>query len=191
MDGAARNVGSSLMRRALAPVVLACLLSLPARARASDAEVRKPADPKNVVLADLGLHVIALGYQRTLSDHVALSVSSGLYDPWTVTEKVGDIRGAMLRVRPYFFFTDHAPRGVWISPFAQGAVVRGTSQGEARTGGAFALGAAAGYAFLFGGVVHLSLGVGGQLHYARVGTDAPPSFYTAGIHIDGTVGFAF
>ena len=181
------------MRRAVAVALLALLVSAPTRARAAEAEATRPSAgvPKNVVLDDLGLHVIALGYGRTLSDHVALSVSGGLYDPWTVTDKVGDIRGAMLRVRPYFFFTNHAPRGVWISPFALGAVVRGTSQGEARTGGAFALGAAAGYAFLFGDVVHLSLGVGGQLHYARVGTDAPPSFYTAGIHVDGTVGFAF
>jgi len=101
---------------------------------------------------------------------------------------LGDLAGIAARL-PYV--ASLGVDGVWISPFAQGAVVRGTSQGEARTGGAFALGAAAGYAFLFGDVVHLSLGVGGQLHYARVGTDAPPSFYTAGIHVDGTVGFAF
>lgn len=147
--------------------------------------------PKNIVFADLGLHVIGLGYQRTVGKHIAVSISGGLYDPWTVTDKLGDIRGGMVRLRPYFFLTDNAPRGVWISPFAQGAVVRATRNGEEQTGGGFALGAAAGYAFLFGDVVHLSLGLGGQLHLAKVGGDAPPSFYTAGVHVDGTLGFAF
>jgi len=185
------------MRLRALPVLFAALV-VPSFAFAEEHkeehhEEVKPAPnyPKNIVFADLGLHVIGLGYQRTLSDHVALSISGGLYDPWTVTDKVGDLRGGMLRVRPYFFFTDHAPKGLWISPFAQGSVVRGTQNGEEKTGGGFALGAATGYAFLFGDVVHLSLGVGGQLHYARVGTEAKPSFYTAGVHVDGTLGFAF
>lgn len=186
------------MRLRVLPLLVAALL-VPSLAFAEEhkeehhEEEAKPVheSPKNIVFADLGLHVIGLGYQRTVSDHIAFSLSGGLYDPWTVTDKVGDIRGGYLRARPYFFFTDHAPRGLWISPFAQGAVVRATRNGEEKTGGAFALGASAGYAFLFGDIVHLSLGIGGQLHYARVVNDAPPSFYTAGIHVDATLGFAF
>ena len=148
--------------------------------------------PKNIVFADLGLHVIGLGYQRKISPHVALSISGGLYVPWTATDKLGDLRGGMVRLRPYFFFTDEAPRGVWLSPFIQGAVASGDRNGVSKSGPGFALGAAVGYAFLFKDVVHLSLGLGGQLHLVQIeGGSAPPSFYTAGIHFDATVGFAF
>jgi len=156
------------------------------------AHVEAKPSPKNLVFADLGLHVIGLGFQRTVSPHVAISVSAGLYDPWTVTDKVGDIRGGYLRVRPYFFLTDLAPRGVWISPFVQGAAVSGERAGVAKVGPAGSLGASAGYAFLFGDIVHLSLGLGGQLHFAQIpGGSASPSFYTAGVHADATLGFAF
>ncbi|HRG95987.1 MAG TPA: DUF3575 domain-containing protein [Polyangiaceae bacterium] len=174
---------------------------------AAGAEEEKPAAPateahaeaapprpqkKNIVLADLGLHVIGLGFQRTVSPHVAISVSGGLYDPWTVTDKLGDIRGWIIRARPYFFALEEAPRGLWFSPFIQGGSVSGTQDGVEKSGGTGALGASVGYAFLLGDLLHLSLGLGGQLHFAKLkGSAAPPSFYTAGLHLDATVGFAF
>ncbi len=153
-----------------------------------------PARPqkKNIVLADLGLHVIGLGFQRTVSPHVAISVSGGLYDPWTVTDKLGDIRGWIIRARPYFFALEEAPRGLWVSPFIQGGSVSGTQGGVEKSGGTGALGASVGYALLLGDILHLSLGLGGQLHFAKLkGSAAPPSFYTAGLHLDATLGFAF
>ncbi|HQY62048.1 MAG: DUF3575 domain-containing protein [Myxococcales bacterium] len=164
------------------------------KAAEHEPEDAKPALPskKNVVFADLGLHVIGLGFQRTVAPHVAVAVSGGLYDPWTVTEKVGDIRGWMIRARPYFYATEEAPRGLWISPFIQGGSVHGTQNGVEKSGGTGALGASIGYALLLGNIVHLSLGLGGQLHFAKLeGSAAPPSFYTAGLHLDATLGFAF
>lgn len=166
----------------------------PAPKKAEEHEEKKPlsAYPENVVFADLGLHVIGLGYQRKVSPHVAISISGNFYDPWTVTDKLGDVRGGVLRVRPYFFLLDEAPRGPWISPFFQGGVVRGERNGESKIGPAGALGAAIGYAFLFADRVHLSLGVGGQLHAAYIpDSSRKPSFYTAGLHVDATLGFAF
>lgn len=182
--------------RASIGCLFAVLMLLPGVARAEETDhspaLSPKAAPKNIVLADLGLHVIAVGFQRTLSPHVALSVSAGLYDPWTVTDKVGDLRGGVLRLRPYFFLSDEAPRGAWISPFIQGGAVRGDRDGATKVGATAALGASIGYAALFWDVLHVSLGLGGQIHTAKLsGGDAPPSFYTAGIHVDGTIGYAF
>lgn len=170
---------------------LALLLSLlPSEANALSIEPRP--SPPHVLFADLGLHVIGVGYQRTLSPHLAFSISGGLYDPWTVTDKVGDVRGGIVRLRPYFFLTDSAPRGLWLSPFFQGGIVSGQRAGAARVGTAAAMGGSVGYAFLFGDVVHLSLGLGAQLHGARIpDSPAAPSFYGVGFHADATVGFAF
>lgn len=191
-----------MRKRPLVTGSLAVSLVLFASAAAAEEEKKPDAEhtevapsrplKKNIVFADLGLHVIGLGFQRTVAPHVAVSVSAGLYDPWTVTDKVGDIRGWIVRARPYFFPFDEAPRGVWFSPFIQGGAVSGKQNGVEKSGGTGALGAALGYAFLFGDVVHLSLGLGGQLHFAKLeGSAAPPSFYTAGIHLDATLGFAF
>lgn len=180
----------------LAPTLTLALLALPLAARADTEPEEKPAPTKptkkNVVLADLGLHVIGLGFQRTITPHVAISISGGLYDPWTVTAKVGDLRGGILRLRPYFFVNDEAPRGFWISPFVQAGSVTGVRDGVSASGPTGALGVGAGYAFLIGNIVHLSLGLGGQLHGAKLpGSAKPPSFYTAGLHLDATAGVAF
>lgn len=179
------------MRRTfLAGMVLLFALAPSTAAHALTVEPLPP--PPNIVFADLGLHVVGMGYQRTISSRLTLSVSGGLYDPWTVTDKVGDVRGGILRLRPYFFLTNDAPRGLWLSPFVQGGIVRGERNGSVRVGTAAAMGGAIGYAFLFADVVHLSLGLGAQLHGARI-PDAPtrPSFYGVGLHADATVGFAF
>lgn len=149
---------------------------------ASHAQAPEP--PENVVFLDLGLHVIGAGYQRTVSPRVALSVSTGLYDAWTATDAVGDVRGGYLRLRPYVFLVGAAPRGVWVSPFVQGALVSAkTSSGE-KSGLAGAVGLAVGYAFLFGDLVHLSLGGGAQYHAAE-------TFDGLHWHVDATLGLAF
>lgn len=140
--------------------------------------------PHNIVFLDLGLHVIGAGCQRSASPRVALSVSTGLYDAWTSTDEVGDVRGAYLRLRPYVFLTDDAPCGLWLSPFVQGAFVSQKTADGKESGLAGAVGAAVGYAFLFANTVHLSLGAGGQYHAAEV-------FDGLHWHIDATLGYAF
>lgn len=142
------------------------------------------APPSNTVLLDLGLHVIGVGYQRTLSSHLAVSASTGLYDAWTATDEVGDVRGAYLRLRPYVFLMGEAPEGLWLSPFVQGALVSNKTAGGEESGLAGAVGAAIGYAFLFDDAVHLSLGGGGQYHAANL-------FDGFHWHLDATLGYAF
>jgi hypothetical protein len=144
----------------------------------------EPEPPKNAVFLDLGLHVIGAGYQRTVSKRLALSASTGLYDAWTATDEVGDVRGAYLRLRPYVFLVGEAPRGLWLSPFVQGALVSARTPSGEKSGTAGAVGLAVGYAFLFGDLVHLSLGGGAQYHAAK-------TFDGFHWHVDGTLGLAF
>lgn len=160
-------------------VCVALILALGAPAFAAD-----PAPRPNAVFLDLGLHVIGAGYQRTISRRVALSASTGLYDAWTATDEVGDVRGGYLRLRSYVFLVGEAPRGLWLSPFVQGAVVSAKTPSGAKSGLAGAAGLAVGYAFLFGDLVHLSLGGGGQYHASEI-------FHRFHWHLDVTLGIAF
>ena len=153
--------------------------------------------PKNIVLADVGLHVIGLGYQRTVAPWLALQADADvIYSPWTLNLDLfgdydGDVAGSVLRLRPVFYPSASAPDGLWISPFVQAGPARATRDGEKESGFVAAGGASVGYAGRLG-PVHLAGGVGGQYHVARIeGGDDAPSF--AGLYptIDGTVGVAF
>ncbi|HEY0253411.1 MAG TPA: hypothetical protein VGC41_17875, partial [Kofleriaceae bacterium] len=101
------------------------------------------AEPENLVLADLGLHVVGIGYQRTISPRVALQIDADSYTPWTQEDEFFEVQGAVLRVRPVFY-ADLAPRGWWLSPFAQAGV--GTA--DRGSGLVWAVGATVGYAWL-------------------------------------------
>jgi hypothetical protein len=179
---------------ALALVAALALLS-PGVARAGGE------DPRNVLLADLGLHVVGIGYQRTLSPIVALQVDADSYTPWTQNSDVlglsgsyrGDVQGVILRGRAFFFPWGSAPRGFWLSPFGQGGVGWATRDDQKRVGSVWALGASAGWAFLlFSGHVHLALGLGAQYHTAEIpGGDGPPSFNRFYPTLDATLGWAF
>lgn len=164
--------------------------SSPDEARAQAAVDAGP--PENVVLADLGLHVVGLGYQRTVTPSVALQVAVDWYVPWTQTEETLDTMGAVLRLRPVFHVTDDAPEGLWLSPFAQGGFVRADRGADTKVGPAAAFGGSVGYAFLIADHVFLSAGAGIQVHGVVVpGGAGEPSFYGPYPHLDATAGYAF
>lgn len=147
--------------------------------------------PSQAIVADLGLHVLGLGYHRSFSERVIGSVSLELYVPWTFTQNSfglsgdyrSDLAGIVLRVRPHFLLW----RGLWVSPFLQG--------GPAKAGAAFgvtgAAGASLGYSFLLFDHLLLSPGLGVQVHGAWLGTASPPSFLGVWPHIDLIAGYAW
>ena len=172
-------------------LVLACFHS----ALAADAL------PKNVVLADLGLHVVGLGYQRTLSSHVALQLAADAYTPWTQNINLlglpgeataGDTSGWVIRARPFVYPLGGGPTGVWVSPFFQAGVGSATRDGQREQGRLWAAGASVGYSWLMGHRVHIAFGVGGQYHVADFpgGADAP-SFSRPYPTLDGSIGYLF
>ena len=175
---------------ALATIVVASLSSS-ARAQEDAPEAPEPR-PENVVLADHGLHVIGLGYQRTVNSWVALQADVDWYVPWTQTDKPLDTMGAVLRLRPVIYVTDDAPEGLWISPFVQGGFARADRGTETKVGPAGAFGASLGYALLIANAVHLSAGAGIQIHGVVIpGGHDDPSFYGPYPQLDGTAGYAF
>jgi hypothetical protein len=157
--------------------------------------------PRNVLLADLGLHVIGVGYQRTLTPELAVVVAAESYTPWTQNQDFlglsgsyrGDVQGILARGRALVFPWHTAPQGLWVSPFAQGGPAWATRAGVTRVGPAWAFGVSAGWAcLLFSDHLHLTLGLGGQYHAANFpGGTGPPSFGRLYPTLDATLGWAF
>ena len=173
-------------------LLLAVLLAAPAlRAEA----------PQNLLLADLGLHVVGAGYQRTLSPSLAAQVALESYTPWTQNLDLlglsgaafkADLQGAAVRARVFVYPWGTAPTGPWLSPFAQAGLGWATRDGSKRTGLIWAVGASAGWSWLPAEQVHLAFGAGLQFHAAEIpGGDGAPSFRRFYPTLDGSVGYAF
>lgn len=157
----------------------------------------------NAVIADLGLHVINAGYQRTVHRAISLQGSVGLYSPWMVNRNVlgfagphhdppGDVIGGVIRLRALFYPQAHSPAGLWLSPFTQVGVVRGTRGPDSLLGTAFAIGISMGWAWLVHGRLLIAAGVGSQLHLASfAGSTEFPGFLRVVPTIDLNIGYAF
>ena len=157
----------------------------------------------NAIVADVGLHVVNLGYQRTVSPFVVAQMSAGLYGPWTVYNNVWglgggerpappEVIGFAVRGRAFVFPFGHAPGGFWVSPYVQGGVVGATREGRKLRGPAFATGLSVGWTFRLGSRVLLGLGLGGQYHRASFeGSSAVPGFSRFGPTVDINLGFRF
>lgn len=186
----------------LVPISLFVSMTLVASAAAAERPDPCMTRP-NVVVADVGLHVINAGYQRTLGCYVSAQVSAGLYGPWMVNDNVfglaggdhdppGDVLGGVVRVRPFINPFGDAPTGMWISPFVQAGVVRGTRSNEVLVGVAFATGLSVGWTWRLGERWLLGLGVGGQLHRASfVASTEFPGFVRFAPTVDINAGYSF
>ena len=189
-------------------LVLAVALS-PRNARAADPapvavpEPAAPAElPRDMLVADLGQHVVGFGYQRSTSRWVAAQVTASYYQPWTQNidflglsgeaNKGGDLRGMIGRVRVFFHPFGAAPAGFWISPFAQAGVGWGLRNGERRAGPVSAVGTSVGYSTLLGSSVLLGGGFGIQYHAAKIpGGEGPPRFSRYYPQVDIQLGYLF
>jgi hypothetical protein len=153
--------------------------------------------PKNVVLADLGLHVIGLGYQRTVAPRLALQGDLDLWVPWTsgnygigALAGTSDVAGMMLRFRPVWHMTGDAPTGLWLSPVAQAGPVTATRAGEKVFGVGGSVGMNVGYSGVVAQHLFLSIGGGAQVHGAWIGRGRP-SFIGVWPNVDATIGYAW
>ena len=90
---------------------------------------------KNVVLADLGLHVVGAGYERVLSGGVAVQGALEWYVPWTQGGPTATaLQGIALRARLFFHPGGNAPNGFWISPVGTWGYGRYAFEGTERGG---------------------------------------------------------
>lgn len=189
-----------LQRMLGAASVAAALLAYGEVAAADEASpcTRRP----NQIVADLGLHVVNAGYQRTLSCAFSAQISAGLYVPWVVNRDVfglgggdrsppDDVAGFVVRGRGFVHLSNEPQAGPWLSPFVQGGPVRATREGERVGGRALAAGLSAGWTFAFGEHWRLALGAGAQYHVAQFGeTAARPGFARFGPTFDINLGYA-
>ena len=159
----------------------------------------------NAIVADVGLHVVNAGFQRTLNCYLVLQTSAGLYVPWMVNANVlglgggdrpppgiWDVAGFVVRARPFLFPVGTAPTGFWISPFLQAGFVRGATVTANFSGFATAGGASIGGTFRLGSRVLIALGGGAQFHVAwfRGNTDRP-GFALPGPTVDINAAYSF
>jgi hypothetical protein len=156
--------------------------------------------PKNVVLADLGLHVIGIGYQRSLTGFIGLQVCAESYAPWTQNLNVfglsprqspSDLSGAALRARVFLYPLARGPSGFWVSPFVQGGVGWASGGGdEVAFGPIWAGGVSAGHSWRVG-PIHIALGAGLQVHTAAVGAIPEANFVRLYPTLDASLGYAW
>lgn len=177
--------------------------SLTLAAATAQAQPSPCTERPDAVVADLGLHVVNVGYQRTLGCYVSVQASAGLYGPWVVNNNVlglagadhdppGDVIGGVLRVRAFVHPFRHAPTGLWVSPFAQGGLVTATRAGASQLGYAFAAGLSVGWTWRLGERWLLALGLGAQYHRVEINGSADfPGFSRFAPTVDINVGYSF
>lgn len=188
----------------LAPTAFAASLAL-ALTFASSAHAEESAthrtEATRLLVADLGQHVVAFGYQASTSPWIAAQIVGGYYQPWTQNinflglsgdaNKGGDLRGVIARGRVFIHPFGAAPSGMWISPFVQAGIGWGLRDGDRRAGPVSAAGASVGYSALLGDSVLLGGGLGVQYHEARIpGGDGPPRFSRYYPQVDIQLGYA-
>lgn len=154
----------------------------------------------HALVADLGMHVVGVGYQRTLHCLVAAQVSASFYLPWTMNRNTlrlagggrdgtADTAGFVVRGRVFFFPAGESPTGFWLSPFLQTGAVWATREGTQQTGPTFAAGLSVGWTFALGDRVLLGLGVGGQYQAAWFDGDTrEPGFERFGPTVEINLG---
>ena len=140
--------------------------------------------------ADLGLSVVAFGYEHPLGPHVSLMVGGGLFGtyflPWfdlgdNVIGGVGDVR--------LTWFKDAGNRGLYVAPYVRAGYASGRDEDtDAEGAGAVVTaGAFVGYALGVTDKLDLRLGLGAQ--YMYIGGDNGVEASTPFAAIDITLGY--
>jgi hypothetical protein len=189
-------------------IVLALAVTVASNAFAEgtpDAALSAPAAPasaaQRLLIADLGQHVVAFGYQASTSRWIAAQIVGGYYQPWTQNinflglsgdaNKGGDLRGVIARGRVFVHPFGAAPTGLWISPFVQAGIGWGLRGDDRRAGPVSAAGVSVGYSALLGESILLGGGLGLQYHEARIpGGDGAPRFSRYYPQVDIQLGYA-
>jgi hypothetical protein len=140
--------------------------------------------------ADLGLSVVAIGYEHPLGTHVAVMAGAGLFGtyflPWfdlgdNVVGGVGDLRAT--------WFAGDDGRGLYVTPYVRAGYAGGTHEGTNVEGAGLALttGVFVGYGFRLTDKLDLRIGAGGQ--YIYLGGDHGVGASTPFVALDTILGY--
>ncbi len=167
---------------------------LSSRPTKADIAIGTPAPaPKNIILADLGLHVVGLGYERRLRPYLAVQMVAEWYVPWTQNLHSPPlvVSGLALRSRLFFHPFGDVPNGLWISPVSTWGYGQADTDKGRRWGPMWSFGVSVGYAGTVARHLHLSAGLGLQYNAGTFGGSAAPSYAGWAPIIDATIGYAF
>lgn len=163
-------------------------------AQSPDVEPPPPPSRPNAVQLDLGLAVIGLAYERIFHPRFAVQVEAQIFGTWFgPIVDLPNMRGFGGQIRPSFFVTGDAPRGVYVAPFTRVDRVSSTTTNDV-TGSAvgFSSGVFAGYSFLFADRVDLRIGTGAQyMSYVVDAGGTRIAFKTFFPALDLVVGYQF
>jgi hypothetical protein len=178
--------------------MLAMILALTTPAAADDVanecashDCSAPVERHGAIVADLGLTVIHLGYQHPIGQHLAVSLTAGVFGtyflPWfdlgdDVIGLGGGLRGT--------WFARTTGRGFYVAPYVRAQRVSGKHDAMDGTGLGVSAGAFAGWAFGIGRKVDVQLGIGAQYIHQYIDTPAgTETSSTPFIALDIVVGY--
>lgn len=150
------------------------------------------ATPEHDIQLDLGLAVVALAYERTLAPRMTIQLEGGIFGTWfgPIADEP-NLTGFGGGIRPSFFLTGDAPRGVYVAPFLRIDRVTVDKPGATKEWG-YSTGAFAGYSWLFGAHFNARVGAGAQwFAYEVFVGQRRESFKTFFPALDLVVGYAF
>jgi hypothetical protein len=126
---------------------------------------------KNAIQGDLGLGVVGLAYERALNPRVAVAISAHVFGTWWGPYfDLPRFSGFGAQIRPSFFLTQDAPRGVYIAPYFRSEAVSAKTDTATGNGVGWSLGTFVGYSFVIGD--HVNLRIGGGAQYMSYAVDA-------------------
>lgn len=149
-----------------------------------------PAAAAPQLQADLGLSVVAVGYEHPLGAHTAVMVGGGLFGtyflPWF---DLGDnVIGGVADLR-VTWFAGADQHGLYVTPYLRAGYASGSDEttqldgaGAVVTGGVFV-----GYAFPLTHALDLRLGAGAQ--YLEIAGDHGVGASTPFVALDATLGY--
>ena len=156
------------------------------------AEAPPPSRP-NAVQLDLGLGVVGLAYERPFHPRFATQLEAHIFGTWFgPIFGLPNVTGLGGQVRPTFFLTDDAPRGVYLAPYLRVNRVTATKNGAEGDAVGFSSGVFAGYSFVVAERVNFRIGAGAQyMSYVVDVAGERVAFKTVFPALDLVVGYLF
>jgi hypothetical protein len=173
------------MRHVLS-AVLVVLMLVPSTSRAQPQEAPEPRKV-SIVVADLSLGVIGLGYAHVVSPEVVLEGVAHYYQPWYHADSVFGAGGeARIYLHPYA----DAPEGFYVAAGVRLDWVHDERTAVTRDGFGTSIRISCGAAFLFFDLFLMRLGAGGQIEIAEL-SEPNASFLEARPVLDIYAALAF
>ena len=140
--------------------------------------------------ADLGLSVIAGGYEKTVSTRLAVAVEAGVFGtyflPWfdLGDKTVGGIGGLRATI-----FAQSDNRGLYVTPYLRAGYTSGKDDDTGMEGGGFAMTTGFFVGYVFRPISKLDLRVGAGAQYIYIDGDNGVEASTPFVALDFTVGY--